>query len=79
MNIDQLNLNLWSGILGLIGSLLVFRYGIPPRIDKDGHIHLILEQTDTLEKKKAKRYLTLGKLGIILIAISFCLQIVRAL
>lgn len=74
-----LDINFLSYTLGFIGTILIFFYGLPPKVDPDGHIHLILEQEDKLEKRKGKIYKKIGYLGIILIAISFLLQIVNVL
>lgn len=74
-----LDINFLSCTLGFIGTMLIFFYGLPPKVDPDGHIHLILEQEDKLEKRKGKIYKKIGYLGIILIAISFLLQMVNVL
>jgi len=41
-------------ILDIIGALLLLKYGIPNKIDPEGHNNLILEQEDTTEKQKLK-------------------------
>ena len=71
--------NFWSAISGLVGTLLIFFFGLPPKIDIDGHIHLILEQENKEEKKKAKRYLFMSYVGLLLLAISFLLQLINSL
>ena len=72
------NLIFWSAISGLVGTILIFFFGLPPKIDRDGHSHLILEQEDQEEKKKAKRYLFMSYIGLILLAISFLLQLINS-
>jgi len=73
------NFDFWSASLGFIGSLLLFFFGLSPKLDIEGHQHLILEQIDEEEKKKALKYKKLGNLGMFLITISFLLQIFNIL
>ena len=40
----------------MIGTILIFFFGLPPKVDPDGHIHLICEQEDEKEKIKGKKY-----------------------
>lgn len=49
-----LNIDFWSGLSGFIGALLTFFFGLLPKIDPTGHIHLILEQEDEKEKKEGR-------------------------
>jgi hypothetical protein len=72
------NLNFLSAFFGLIGTILIFFFGLPPKIDKDGHIHLILEQEDSREKEKAKKYTILGRIGLGLLIFSFLLQLINS-
>lgn len=74
-----LNIDFWSGLSGFIGALLTFFFGLPPKIDPTGHIHLILEQEDEKEKKEGRKYKKISYVGILLIAFSFLLQIVKLL
>jgi len=72
-----LNLNLLSALFGFIGTILIFFYGLPSKINKDGHVNLVLEQEDEDAKKKSRRYIFLSYLGLSLIAISFLIQIIN--
>lgn len=62
-------------VLGMIGVGLVFFYGISPMIDSDGAVFMIAEHEDENEKKRAKKYNCLSRLGLILIFIGFVLQL----
>ena len=62
-------------VLGMIGVVLLFFYGISPMIDSDGTVFLAAEQEDENEKKKAKKYNCFSRLGLILIFIGFILQL----
>lgn len=73
------SINFWSALLGLLGSILIFFFGLPPKIDLDGHIHLILDQEDKNEKKKAKIYKCISYFGIFFLILSFLLQVLNNL
>ncbi len=73
-----LNLNFWSALSGLIGTILIFFFGMPPKIDPDGNSYLLLERNDEGEKKKAKKYKNISYFGLTLIAISFLLQLINS-
>jgi len=71
-----LNFNFWSALSGLSGTVPIFFFGLPPKIDPDGHIHLICEQEDVNEKKKAKKYKAISYFGLSLIGCNFFFQLV---
>ncbi|MEX2304932.1 MAG: hypothetical protein WD595_01945 [Waddliaceae bacterium] len=63
-------------ISGFIGSVLLWFFGIPRKnLNRQGNISLILEQEDEEEKIEWKKYNRFSKLGILLIGLSFLLQI----
>lgn len=64
-------------LLGLAGTCLVFYFGIPRKIDTAGKIGICLEQEDEAEKNKIKKYKTWGNVGLILIGLSFLLQMIN--
>jgi hypothetical protein len=74
-----LNLNFWSALSGLFGTVLIFFFGMPPRIDQEGHSFLLLEGDNESEKKKAKKYKLISYFGLIFIAISFLMQLVNVI
>lgn len=47
-------LNFISAILGIIGSLMIFQFGVPKQIDTGGAIGRILEEDDDEEKNNKK-------------------------
>jgi len=51
-----LNIDFWSALSGFIGTLLIFFFGLPPKIDLEGHMYLILEQENKKDKRKRKKY-----------------------
>jgi len=60
----------------ILGAIAIFKFGIPKKIDKNGHQYLILEQIDDGEKKKAKKYEKLSYIGLTLIIIGFIMQLI---
>ena len=46
--------NFWAAFIGLIGTVLIFFFVLPSRINPEGHIYLICEQVDEKEKRKQK-------------------------
>ncbi len=74
-----LNINFWSALSGFAGAILIFFFGLPPKIDPDGHIHLSLEQESEEDKRKGKKYKIISYAGILLLAISFLLQLMKIL
>ena len=72
-----LNIDFWSALSGLIGALLIFFFGLPPRLNVEGHINLILEQTDQDEAKRAKLYKKISYGGVLLLSLSFFLQLIK--
>ena len=72
-----LNIDFWSAVFGFTGSILLFFFGLPPKIDPEGHIHLILEQIDKKEIKKGRIYKKFGYIGLLFIALSFALQVIK--
>jgi ABC-type phosphate transport system permease subunit len=59
----------------MIGVVLVFYYGISPMINSNGASFMTTENEDENEKKKAKKYNCLSRLGLILIFIGFIFQL----
>jgi len=72
-----LNVDFWSALSGFVGTVLIFFFGLPPKVDPEGHINLILEQEDKEEKKIGRKYKRISYIGISLLAISFFLQLIK--
>ncbi|MEZ4968762.1 MAG: hypothetical protein R2814_03695 [Flavobacteriaceae bacterium] len=59
----------------IIGVVLLFKYGLPADISKDGSIRMIFQGTDHDEVNKWKKYNFWSRFALILIIIGFALQI----
>lgn len=62
--------------LDIIGAVLLFKFGLPASVDREGHIHIITEQFDEEEIKKGKFYERWGKIGLGLLILGFIFQLV---
>jgi len=71
------NIDFWSTVCGFIGTVLIFKFGLPPKVDPEGHISIICEQEDENEKKKGRIYKKLGYAGIFLIGVAYLLQLFK--
>ncbi len=63
-------------VLSLVGGVLLYLFGLPPAVNREGHIHLMLEQVDEAEAARARQYDRLGHLGIGLVIGGFAFQLV---
>ena len=69
-------LNSFGLFLDIVGAILIFKYGLPEPISREGHISLITEQEDEQEKKKAKTYDQRARMGLIFLILGFGFQLV---
>ena len=80
---NYLELIKWFGPIGLIldiiGAALIFKYGLPEEISRNGNSYRISEQDDSYEKDIAKRYDKLSKLGFRLLIVGFLLQLISSI
>ncbi len=73
---DSSILNSLGLVLDMIGAILIATFGIPPKVDRKGEGSILLEQTDSDEIRKAKKYDFISGLGFALLIFGFFLQIV---
>ena len=65
-----------AGLLcNIIGAILLWKFGLPEKIDRDGHGALLLEQISQKEIKKAERYDCWSNTAVSLLVIGFVLQL----
>ncbi len=60
----------------IVGALLIFFYGIPPAINREGHSFLALDAGDEAMQRTAKRYDCRSKGGLLFLIVGFSLQLV---
>ena len=76
MNISCSNIvNSVGLVLDIVGVVLIWRYGLPEPISREGHNYIILESHDEAEKIKAAKYDRLSKIGLSLVILGFALQL----
>jgi len=62
-------------VLDITGVVLLFKFGLPAEISRTGAIHIITEQHDEDEVRKARKYDRLGRFGLGLLVAGFTLQL----
>jgi len=63
--------------LSFAGAIIIFIFGLPPRVSESGAIHLVAEQVDEGEIKTAKKYKMISRIGLILLAVGFLFQLLE--
>lgn len=63
--------------LSFTGAIIIFFFGLHPMISESGVIHLIAEQVDKGEMKRAKKYRAISRIGLILLVVGFLLQLIE--
>ena len=63
-------------IIDIAGALLLFKYGLPADIDRNGHTYRITSEIDHDEVRKGQLYDRRGKAGLVMLVIGFALQLI---
>ena len=63
-------------VLDIIGAVLLWRYGLPESISRDGLEIVITSKVNENEKAKAKKYDCWSKIGLSFLIAGFVLQLV---
>jgi hypothetical protein len=63
-------------ILDIVGAFLLYKYGLPARVNRGGVQPFILEQVDELEAQKALQFERNGRWGLALLIAGFGFQLV---
>ena len=72
----EIILNSFGLFLGILGAVLIYIYGVPNKIDKEGKTSLSIEEIDEDEIKLAQKYIHRPNFGILLLIMSFGLQFI---
>jgi hypothetical protein len=68
-------LNIIGLCCGMLGTVLIYLFGVPRQIDNSGFGAIILEQPDMSEVARIRRYRRLGNTGLALVFAAFALQL----
>lgn len=60
--------------LGVAGAGLIWKFGLPPDVDRHGYDYIIAEQENEDEKDKARRYDKRSGIGFALLILGFIVQ-----
>lgn len=63
-------------LLDIAGVIMVWRYGLPEVVSREGAQYVVTGQTDKIEKAKALKFDRLSKVGLCLIISGFALQLI---
>lgn len=61
--------------LDVVGAVLLLLFGLPPRLDPEGHVRIIAEEVDTSEIEKASCYARRSRFGVVLLILGFAFQL----
>lgn len=68
-------LNYAAPIFGFLGTVIVYFFGVPNKIDMGGAVLLACEEIDELDIEKIEKSRFIGNCGILLIGAGFLCQI----
>lgn len=63
-------------VMDVVGVLLLFKFGLPEDVRRNGEGYLILEETDQSEIAKAKRYDFWARIALGLVVLGFVAQLI---
>lgn len=73
-------MSIWINSLGLLidiaGALLLWKFGLPEDVNREGLSFLAIEETDEQERVKARKYDSYSRLALLFLIIGFILQLV---
>ena len=64
-------------ILSFAGAIIIFFFGLHPMLSESGAIHLLAEQVDEDEIRRAKTYKVISRVGLILLTVGLLLQLLE--
>ncbi|MCF1193125.1 hypothetical protein LRR18_16170 [Mangrovimonas sp. AS39] len=63
-------------VLDIIGVIMLFKYGLPADVSKDGTVGLALQETNYDDIRKWKKYNFWSRFALGLLVLGFLLQII---
>ena len=73
---DSADINSIGLILDILGVIILFKFGLPSNINKNGSVGMAFIKKDESEIKKWKLYNFWSRFGLIIILLGFICQIV---
>ena len=65
--------------LDIIGVIMLFKYGLPANLDKEGNTYIIIEQQDEREKEQWNRFNVLSRIALALVILGFIFQLLAVI
>lgn len=62
-------------LFDIVGVVLLWRFGLPPSVDRMGYKYIVTSDRNEAEIASAKRYDLLSHIGLGLIVVGFLLQL----
>ena len=62
--------------LDIVGAGLLWKFGLPAEINRQGHIYRRIAEIDEAEKSRALRYDRISSWAFLLLVVGFALQII---
>ena len=63
-------------LLDIVGVIILWKYGLPESLSREGHISIVTEQIDETEKAKAALYDRWSKFGLFFLITGFVFQLI---
>lgn len=63
-------------ILDIIGVVILFKYGLPSEVSKDGQVFIAASPHNEEERRKYRKFQLWSKFGLGLLVVGFGLQII---
>jgi hypothetical protein len=67
--------NSFGLVLDILGVVLIWKFGLPEPLSREGHSYFILEGSDETEKARAAKYDRWSKTGLALVVLGFAIQL----
>jgi hypothetical protein len=68
--------NSFGLLLDIIGAIILFKFGLPDNIDREGRTFIITSNFNDDEIKKAKSFDSISKIGLLSLILGFISQLI---
>lgn len=63
-------------VIDIVGAIMLWKYGLPESIDREGYEPVVVGEQDQSEVNKAKKYDCFSKIGLSMLIGGFFLQLI---